>query len=462
MEIEETPLEPPEHVLSTLNPDGTRRWLAPRLAKGRFWKRRRVVAYGLILLFNLLPWIQIGGKPAMLLDVMHREFTFFGMTFQPTETLLITLLILAIFVGIFLATALFGRVWCGWGCPQTVYLEYLYRPIERLVEGKHHSKGRAAVPGGRKLLKYAVFLVISLHLSHTFLAYFVGAPTVIEWSLGNPADHMTGFLIVWLVAAAMMIDFGFFREQMCILACPYGRLQSALLDPDSIVIGYDPIRGEPRGKGKRGTEKTTGLGDCVDCKLCVAVCPTGIDIRDGLQMECVNCAECVDACDSVMDRIGRPRGLIRYASETQLAGGRRRSLRPRTALYGLLLIVVLAGFGFSLNKRAQTHITALRAKGMPYVLENDGIVMNRVQLRIENRMDHEREFKMSHDVPELVLLPEVVQFEVDERETIEVTFLARLPRSHFTGGRCDVRLGFTDEQGRIVWLTKTLLGPSAR
>ena len=295
MEIEETPLEPPEHVLSTLNPDGTRRWLAPRLAKGRFWKRRRVVAYWLILLFNLLPWIQIGGKPAMLLDVMHREFTFFGMTFQPTETLLITLLILAIFVGIFLATALFGRVWCGWGCPQTVYLEYLYRPIERLVEGKHHSKGRAAVPGGRKLLKYAVFLVISLHLSHTFLAYFVGAPTVIEWSLGNPADHMMGFLIVWLVAAAMMIDFGFFREQMCILACPYGRLQSALLDPDSIVIGYDPIRGEPRGKGKRGTEKTTGLGDCVDCKLCVAVCPTGIDIRDGLQMECVNCAECVDA-----------------------------------------------------------------------------------------------------------------------------------------------------------------------
>lgn len=462
MEIEETPLEPPEHVLSTLNPDGTRRWLAPRLAKGRFWKRRRIVAYGLILLFNLLPWIRINGKPAMLLDVMHREFTFFGVTFQPTETLLITLLILAIFVGIFLATALFGRVWCGWGCPQTVYLEYLYRPIERLVEGKYHSKGRAAVPVGRKVLKYALFLVISLHLSHTFLAYFVGGPTVFEWSLGNPAEHMSGFLIVWLVAAAMMIDFGFFREQMCILACPYGRLQSALLDPDSIVIGYDPIRGEPRGKGKRGTEKTAGLGDCVDCKLCVAVCPTGIDIRDGLQMECINCAECVDACDSVMDRIGRPRGLIRYASETQLAGGKRRSLRPRTALYGVLLVVVLAGFGLSISQRASTYITALRATGLPYVIEDDGLVMNRVQLRVENRMEIARTFTLSHDVAGLVLLPEVVRFEVGPLETQQVTFVARLPRTAFVAGRFDAPLCFTDQDGQQVWLTKTLLGPIAR
>lgn len=462
-EVEELPLEPPEQVLSTLNPDGTRRWLAPRLAKGRFWKRRRVVAYALILLFNVLPWIRIGGKPAVLFDVAQREFTVFGTTFQPTETLLVTLLILVVFVSIFLATALFGRVWCGWGCPQTVYLEFLYRPLERLAEGRYHSKGRAAVPGPRKVLKYALFVLVSVHLSHTFLAYFVGGTTVLEWSTGSPAEHPVGFLIVWGTAAAMMVDFAFFREQMCILACPYGRLQSALLDPNSVVIGYDPVRGEPRGKGKRGPKapaKNAHLGDCVDCKLCVAVCPTGIDIRDGLQMECVNCAECVDACDSVMDKVGLPRGLIRYASENELAGEPRKNVRPRTVAYGGLLAAALIALGLLLGGREAVQVTTLRATGAPYtVLEQGALIQNQVRLRVENRRDTERRFTVELGDASIVTLPPELRFTLAPLDTHLLTFFVRQPPEAFTAGRRTLDLVLVADDGTRTPHSVGLSGP---
>jgi len=459
MEHEELPLTSPEHVLATLNPDGTRRWLAPRLAKGHFWKRRRILAYFLILLFNVLPWIQLAGKPAMFLDIVHRQFTFFGVTFQPTETVLVTTLFLSIFVSVFLATALFGRVWCGWACPQTVYLEFLYRPIERLAEGKWHSKGRDAIPPLRKFLKYALFLVVSVHLSHTFLAYFVGAKTVMQWSIHNPGDHFAGFVVVWGVALAMMFDFAVFREQMCTLACPYGRLQSALLDPNSIVIGYDAKRGEPRGKGKRGIEKTAALGDCVECKLCVAVCPTGIDIRDGLQMECVNCAECIDACDSVMERIGAPKGLIRYASENELAGKPRKRVRVRTVLYSVILTALLVAFVSLLSTRKDTLVDVLRIRNVPYMVLGDGSISNPVKLRIENRKEADRTYTIRMIDERFSTNPKVITKEVDSLGKAEVTFTVMAPQSVFSEGRTALEMIITDGAGLETHVERILLGP---
>ena len=459
MENETLPLAPPDQVLSTLNPDGTRRWLAPRLAKGRFWKRRRVLAYALILLFNVLPWLSIGGKPAMLLDLVHRKFTFFGVTFHPTETLLVTALFLAIFVSVFLATALFGRVWCGWGCPQTVYLEFLYRPIERLVEGKAHSKGRAAVPFPRKVLKYLVFGVVSVHLSHTFLAYFVGGAEVFSWSTTSPAEHPVGFAIVWGVAFLMMYDFSFFREQMCTLACPYGRLQSALVDPNSVIIGYDKKRGEPRGKGKRGTEKTAALGDCIDCKLCVAVCPTGIDIRDGLQMECVACAECIDACDDVMDKIGSPRGLIRYASEVELEGGKAKRIRPRTIIYSVLLVALLTAFVLLLGGRESSSVTFLRASGSPFNVLPEGRVMNLVKLRFENRDDQSRTYTVNIEEPGFVSSPEALSITLGAGGTEELQFALFCDFEQLENGQAPVHLLVRDDFEFEAKLTKTMFGP---
>ena len=459
LESEELPLAPPEHVLATLNPDGTRRWLAPRLAKGRFWQRRRVLAYGLIALFNLIPWIKIGGKPAVLLDVMHRHFTLFGLTFQPTETVLVTTLFLVIFISIFLATALFGRVWCGWGCPQTVYLEFLYRPLERLAEGKWHSKGRDAIPFGRKLLKYSLFLVVSVHLSHTFLAYFVGGTEVLHWSTISPTAHPTGFAIVWGTALLMMYDFSSFREQMCTLACPYGRLQSALLDEHSIVIGYNKLRGEPRGKGKRGTEQTNALGDCVECSLCVAVCPTGIDIRDGLQMECVNCAECIDACDSVMDRVGLERGLIRYASENELAGKPRKVLRARTLIYSVVLVGLLGALVTLLGAREDTHVDVLRIRNLPFMVLGDGRVSNPVKLRIENRLDTDRHYTVELQDPRFASNPPQLEVQLAGQATAELTFTVMAPQEVFVGGQAKLGMIVSDGATFEATVERLMLGP---
>jgi cytochrome c oxidase accessory protein FixG len=450
-------LEAPDQVLSTLNPDGTRRWLHPRLSKGRWWKRRRWVAYFLIALFNALPWIPIDGKPAILLDVVRRDFAFFGASFRPTETPLLALLLLAIFLGIFYLTALVGRAWCGWACPQTVYLEFLYRPLERLVEGKSYAKGGKAAPAWRKALKFAVFAVVSAHLAHTFLAYFVGGSTVLSWSLGSPAEHPVGFGLVWVTTILMLIDFGWFREQLCTLACPYGRLQAVLLDRNSLVIGYDAARGEARAK-MPARRDGGDFGDCVDCGLCVATCPTGIDIRNGLQMECVACAECIDACDGVMTKVGKPTGLIRYASQEALAGSRTRWWRPRTIAYPVLLTGILAVFAVTLAGRESGMVQIQRAQGAPYEVMNDGRVRNLVSFRLDNRAEEPRSYTITlpEGVEGLVPVNPVV---VPAGESGMGVVHLYLPREAFDQGKALVPITIADGVDFETVLEFQALGP---
>ena len=382
----------PERVLSTLNQDGSRRWLKPKLSRGRFLHARRIVAYALIAIFTLIPYLRINGKPAVLLDLSTRHFTIFGSTFLPTDTLLLALLLLGAFVTVFLLTALLGRVWCGWACPQTVYMEFVFRPIERLFDGANAHSGQRIQRGFRgsglaTLLKYLTFFVVSVYLAHTFLAYFVGVERLAQWVQRSPFEHPAGFLIVASVTALMMFDFCFFREQTCIVACPYGRFQSVMLDRQSLIISYDVKRGEPRGKvkasrhqgveassvgtssiGSRTLDASMPLpvmpskqGDCIDCHLCVTTCPTGIDIREGLQMECIGCAQCIDACDDVMDKIDRPRGLIRYSSQSAMAGERKRLLRPRIVVYPLVLVIIASLFGMALAARRRLCHSAARS-----------------------------------------------------------------------------------------------------
>lgn len=387
----ETLLQPEERVLSTLNKDGSRRWMKPRLSVGRFWKARRITAYVLILIFTALPYIKINGKPSILLDIIAREFTFFGKTLLATDTLLLALFMMSVFVSVFLATTLAGRVWCGWACPQTVYMEFVYRPVERLFDGKPGTRPKPGAKGFKKLLKHLIYLVISAFLAHTFLSYFVGVENLRHWIFHSPASHPVAFAVVVVTTALMLFDFGIFREQTCIVACPYGRFQSVMLDRSSLIVGYDKKRGEPRGpiRKKKGDVSLDVLsqpqGDCIDCKMCVTTCPTGIDIRDGLQLECIHCAQCIDACDAVMDRIGKPRGLVRYSSQEALDGRKRRLLRPRVVLYPLLLTVLLSAFVTVLLTKSSADVRMIREAGSLFNVLPEGRIMNQARLRVTNR-----------------------------------------------------------------------------
>jgi cytochrome c oxidase accessory protein FixG len=355
-----------------------------------------------MIVFFIIPYIRVGGKPLILLDLPRRQFTFVGVTFLPTDTLLLMFFVASVLIAIFLLTALFGRVWCGWACPQTVYMEFLFRPIERLFEGGRSGSleldrhGRRGQVNPRRVAKYAVYGVLSLFLAHTFLAYFVGVDQLAVWVRRSPAQHPTSFAIMALTTVAVMLDFTWFREQTCLVACPYGRWQSVLLDRQSLIVAYDTNRGEPRMKGRT---RVSGAGDCIDCGACVLTCPTGIDIRDGLQMECIHCTQCADACDDIMTKVGRPTGLIRYTSRAALESktGRLKRLRPRTVLYPAAFAITFGGFLFTLESREAADVTVLRGLGAPYVVEADGRIANQLRVKVTNRSAKERRYQISID-----------------------------------------------------------------
>jgi len=460
---------PPRRSLPTLNADGTRVVLHPRPSPGRFLRRRKVVGYALIALFVLLPHLRIGGRPPLLIDLVHREIALLGAVFRPSEGVLLMLLGLAVALTVFLVTAMFGRVWCGYGCPQTVYLELVFRPIERWIEGASgHGRARQGGEGlgWRRPLKWAIYAALAFAIANVFLSYFVPTELLWRWITGSPAEHPGGFTVVLAVTALMFFDFAYFREQTCTVACPYGRLQSVLLDRQSLIVGYDAIRGEPRGKaGKAGKSSASGatasgLGDCVDCNACVATCPTGIDIREGLQMECIGCAQCIDACDAIMTKLHRPRGLIRYATQEQLAGEPRKISRLRVWIYPVLLAVVLGALGSQLAGRGDSELWLLRNDEGAFTELGDGRISSLVRLKIENRSSSPRRYTVALDGdPAAELLMARPQVEVAGGASAEVSLFVLAPFSSFRGGKRATTLVVQEEGQQLGRLAVTLLGP---
>ena len=463
-------IAPEDQVLSTLEADGSRRWLKPKLNIGKLWTRRRLVAYVLMLIFTVMPFIKVGGKPFVLLDIVSRRFTIFGFTFLPTDTVLLAIFLIGVLLSIVLFTALFGRVWCGWACPQTVYMEFLIRPVERLFDGTAGRGGhKKNIPAWRTIGKYIAFFILCVYLANTFLAYFIGVDRLGEWVTRSPLEHPVPFAVMAFATFGMMVDFCYFREQTCILACPYGRLQSVLLDQNSLIVAYDSRRGENRGKLRKQPKNNDSsgkqdslpvLGDCIDCRKCVTTCPTGIDIRDGLQMECINCTQCIDACNSVMKKIGRAPDLIRYSSQARDEGKTGSLLRARTLIYPILIVGIAIAFLAAFLSTKSFEAIVVREVGNPHSITDTGLVRNNMKLKLTNRTDEEMSFAINLESPKgaAVELRET-SFIVPPRQnkTFHISLVA--PKDCFQVGRADSRINVTNNEQVTRTLDVTLIGP---
>jgi cytochrome c oxidase accessory protein FixG len=390
-------LRPVVDSVTTIASDGSRRDLHPADVHGRFTAARRWSGWALIAFYLVLPWIPVNGHPAVFLDIAERRFHFFGYTLAAQDAWLLFFGVTGLGFALFFLTALFGRLWCGWACPQTVYLEHVFRVIERWIDGDAtERRALAAAPldavkAGKRVAKHGLYILASLLITHLFLSYFVSLPEVWHMMHDEPGEHWAAFLFVFIAAGILYFNFAWFREQLCIVICPYGRLQSALTDDHSLSIGYDARRGEPRGK--LGTPEA---GACVDCNRCVQVCPTGIDIRHGLQLECIGCAACIDACDEVMTRVHRPTGLIRYDSFAGLGGGVTRWIRPRTILYGVLLCVGVTVATFAFTSVKPANFLVFRTGGASYFVGPED-VRNQFMVRLVNKRTEPATFVVSSE-----------------------------------------------------------------
>jgi len=382
--------------LTTINPDGSRYVLHPADVRGNFTFWRRMFGFLLVAVYVLLPWIPINGAPALFLDVEHRRFHMFGLTLLTQDLWVFFFAISGLGFGLFFITAILGRLWCGWACPYTVFLEHVFRRIERWIDGDATARRRLDLAPNslgkilRRLLKYSLYLLASTLIAHVFISYFVSLPRLYQFMREGPLQHGATFTIIAALTCALYFCFAWFREQFCIILCPYGRIQSALTDDETIVIGYDAKRGEPRGKA---TDPQAGA--CIDCTRCVQVCPTGIDIRNGLQMECIGCAACIDACDEIMIKLKRPTGLVRYDSTKGLAGEKRNILRPRIILYTFLGLLGMTVLGVTASLKAKpVHAEISRMRGAPFYAD-PAVIRNHYQLRLHNKRNQPVTFTVS-------------------------------------------------------------------
>lgn len=383
--------------------DKGRKWIYAKKPFGTLFNYRQWVGYGLLLFLFTGPFLKIGGNPFLMFNIIERKFSIFGKIFYPQDLHIFVFGMLIVMVCIVLFTAVYGRVWCGWTCPQTIFMELIFRRIEYWIEGdwkqqqKLDNGPNTDARALKKLLKHTIFLAISFFIANVFLAYIIGADALFK-IMTDPIDsHIIGFISIIIFTLVFYAVFAYVREIVCTTICPYGRLQGVLLDDQSLTVAYNEKRGEPRGKQRRG-EDHTEKGDCVDCNLCVQVCPTGIDIRNGIQLECVNCTACIDACDQVMDKIGKPKRLIGFYALGDIDGKKDfKKNRTRPVLYSVLLIVLIGVFTFLIFSRADIGTSLLRATGSTYQLRDDGTVSNLYTIELINKSGKEMPFEL---VPE--------------------------------------------------------------
>jgi cytochrome c oxidase accessory protein FixG len=445
--------------IGTVTSEGKRKWIYPKKPSGAFYNARRIASIILLAIFFITPFIKINGHPLFLFDILNRNFILFGIPFGPHDFHLFVIAMIAFIIFIVLFTAVFGRIFCGWACPQTVFMEMVFRRIEYFIEGDANDQKRLnASPWSgkkfvKKLFKYSIFFVLSFIVANFLLAYFIGMDELLKIISEPPSEHLKGLTAITIFSLFFYWIFSYFREQACIIVCPYGRLQSVLLDQDSVIIAYDYRRGEPRGK----LNKTEG--DCIDCGLCVDVCPTGIDIRNGVQLECVNCTACIDECNKVMKKIKKPEWLIKYASLNQLEKNSEFRFNARMIIYSVILFLLLSVLTYSLSVREDVSITVLRTPGMLYQKQPGEKISNLYDLNFINKTFNSFPvtIKLENIEGELKLIGNDIY--ADSQEKIDGKFMIILPESSLTAVNTNLEIGFYSEDKMLQKVNASFMGP---
>jgi len=433
-------------------------WIYPKLIKGKLYHYRNLVSYVLLITLFATPFIRINGEQLVLLNILERKFVIFGVLFMPQDFYLFVFALLSFVVFIVLFTAVFGRAWCGWACPQTIFMEMVFRKIEYWIEGdaRQQIELNGAPLSARKIfkksLKHGIFILISFIIANVFLAYIIGSDVLIKIITEPVQQHLSGFLAICIFTGVFYLVFARLRELVCTVICPYGRLQEVLLDRKSLVVAYDYTRGEPRGHIQKNPE--ANLGDCVDCGLCVQVCPTGIDIRKGTQMECINCTACIDACDMVMEKTHRPLRLIGFKSEEEIAGSKAFSFSKRVYAYAAILVILFGTLTTLLVSRSDIAVTVLRAGGTLYQLRENGTVSNLYNAELINKTSAPINFSIQMPDEQTTIQYINKSNRLNRGESVKLTFFLIRPQHYIDKYKSALTLGIISG-GKVISKGKT-------
>jgi len=436
---------------------GSRKWVYAKKPSGKWYTRRTIFGWFILLFLVAVPWIKINDNPLILLDITNRKFIIFGAIFWAQDTFILALLMLSFVLFIVLFTVTFGRIWCGWACPQTIFLEMVFRKIEYLIEGdykKQHKLNNSPWTTEKilkKTTKHIVFMVISIAMTNVFLMWFIGSEGWLKLISEPIKENLTGFIIMMVISGVFYWIYSYFREQICTMVCPYGRMQGVLLDSNSIVVSYDYKRGEPRG--------AKNSGDCIDCHQCVSVCPTGIDIRNGTQLECINCTACIDQCNKIMHITKKPPGLIRYASEKGIKEGHASVWNARNRAYSVVLLIIFSFFVYTLVSRPVIETTILRTPGLLYQENDDNTISNVYNIKIVNKTHEEMPLEIRLLSQEGKIQMAGNSMTIKDQDRFESTFILYIPRDELKSDKTEVEFGIFSNDELIETYKATFVSP---
>ncbi|MDQ0592456.1 cytochrome c oxidase accessory protein FixG [Chryseobacterium ginsenosidimutans] len=449
--------------IGTMYQSGKRKWVYPRKPKGKYTNYRNIVSYILLIIYFAVPFIKINGNPLILFNVIDREFFIFGQPFYPQDFFILTLGAIVSLISIIIFTIAFGRIFCGWICPQTIFMESIFRKIEYLIEGDRNRQMKLdrqewnTEKIWKRSLKWTVFMIISLIITHFMFMYIVGYKEVFTIISEGPFTHPTNFIVMILLTAAFYFVFAWFREQVCTLVCPYGRLQGVLIDKDTVNVFYDFNRGENRSKWRKGEDrKAAGKGDCIDCHQCVVVCPTGIDIRDGQQLECINCTACIDACDEVMEKVGLPKGLIRYATENEIENQTPFKFTGRMKGFAIVLALLTGLLGYLLTSRGEMEAKFIKPAGSTFFVR-DGKITNTYNYTFLNKTNDKKivTIKVIEPVHGEIIYSASSKIPVERDKITKGTINISFPENDMKLSKQNITIGVYDMEGKLVDSYKT-------